>query len=785
MNSPAPNLPCGDPAFVSSPNAEILVVMFHSFSSGRETLADLISAVREALGDNIDIYAPNLPYGRLLDSTGAGATVVNLVGKLDAIWENKSGAKYHTIIFVGHSLGGVLARRVFLAGSLNPPDYSDGFKIRDELWDAISKQRGEEKSLPCEWATRVDRLIMLATWDKGWTISDRTSWFYSIGLNILGLWGRVTELLGWRDNARGRTMLDMRKGSVFVAQTRLLWMAYRRWHNDKLRDRYNASGPVTPLEPPPPGQSQSPLVIQIIGAKDNFVSPQDQVDLDVEAIEWQDSESEKSQKKYILMEMEDTDHGGVVDFSNALGRRSGFLLTKVKEPAEVLKKRRKVFLDALTLDAPRLEILSETPSFYFDRPAQLDPYVKDVVFVMHGIRDDGYWTHRIALHVKKAEENRLKSDRKEALERRPLVSCTPTYGYFPMGAFVMPWIRRQKVEWFMDLYVEMRSRFPLAKMHYVGHSNGTYLAADALERYRAARFGQIYFAGSVVNTNFKWAEHIRERRVQRFHNARGATDWVVALLPKSIDYLSDLGGGGFDGFADAALGDPRITESKKFATGEHSGAIGEGHWRAIGDFIVKGVTPPEPQNLFAEKNRWLALFSSLRIGIPSALLFAAILILSPVSLVYGAERALPAAALIAALLFVTWWVAPTPFLRAIDAIKSFLLLLPLPLIALSVLALLALLICFLDGWGWAWRVGVAYALLFISIAAVRWREKLMPKIQRGHIIAAGAVLVTCALVALLYYQFVLFDGGSITLAGLSGVALGISFAFVRFVLTRF
>ncbi|MBM3562543.1 MAG: hypothetical protein FJX48_05160 [Alphaproteobacteria bacterium] len=680
-----------------------------------------------------------------------------------------------------------MARRIFLAGSLNPPDYSDGYKIRDELWDAISEKRGEEKNLPCEWAPRVDRLIMLATWDKGWTISDRTSWFYSIGLNILGLWGRVTELLGWRDTARGRTMLDMRKGSVFIAQTRLLWMAYRRWHNDKLRDRYNVSGPVTPLDRPPSGQSASPLVIQIIGAKDNFVSPQDQVDLDVEAIEWQDGASESSHKnkKYFLMEMEDTDHGGVVDFSNALGRRSGFLLTKVKEPAEVLEKRRKIFLDALTLDASSLEKLSENPSFYFDRQAQLDPCVKDVVFVMHGIRDDGYWTHRIARHVKNAEGNPSKSDGKEGRERNQLVSCTPTYGYFPMGAFVMPWIRRQKVEWFMDLYVEMRSRFPLAKMHYVGHSNGTYLAADALERYPAARLGRIYFAGSVVNANFKWAKHIQEQKVLRFHNARGATDWVVALLPKSIDYISDLGGGGFDGFADAASGDQRITQSKMFATGEHSGAIGEGHWRAIGDFIVNGATPPEPQNLFTEKNHWLALFSSLRIGIPSALLFAAILILSPVSLVYGAERALPAAALTAALLFMAWWFAATPFLRAIDAIRSFILRLPTPLIALSLIALLGLSICFLDGWGWAIRVGAAYGLLFISIAAVRWREKLMPAISRGRVITIGAALVIGALAVLGYYQFDLLRNGSIAVAGLSGVALGLAVAFVRFVLTRF
>jgi hypothetical protein len=33
---------------------------------------------------------------------------------------------------------------------------------------------------------------------------------------------------------------------------------------------------------------------------------------------------------------------------------------------------------------------------------QVDANVQDVVFVMHGIRDDGYWTYRIAKAIKEA-----------------------------------------------------------------------------------------------------------------------------------------------------------------------------------------------------------------------------------------------------------------------------------------------------------------------------------------------------------------------------------------------
>ena len=145
-----------------------------------------------------------------------------------------------------------------------------------------------------------------------------------------------------------------------------------------------------------------------------------------------------------------------------------------------------------------------------------------------------------------------------------------------------------------------KARYPNATFDYVGHSNGTYLAAGALQEYAAARFGNIYFAGSVVRVDFHWNKFAAAGRVEHFHNARGATDWVIALAPKSVDYVSELGGGGFDGFTPAALDAPGLTQSEKFAWGQHSGAIGEGHWPGIARFIATGIQPPEPENLFKQ-----------------------------------------------------------------------------------------------------------------------------------------------------------------------------------------
>jgi len=121
--------------------------------------------------------------------------------------------------------------------------------------------------------------------------------------------------------------------------------------------------------------------------------------------------------------------------------------------------------------------------------------VTDVVFVIHGIRDKEFWTQKIA--------RRIKIEAVE-LETRIFASRTETYGYFAMLPFMSRIVRQRKVEWLMDRYAEARACYPRAVFHYVGHSNGTYLAAQALRDYPAARFTNIVFAGSVVRRDYDW-----------------------------------------------------------------------------------------------------------------------------------------------------------------------------------------------------------------------------------------------------------------------------------------
>jgi pimeloyl-ACP methyl ester carboxylesterase len=596
-----------NPKFKST-DAQTIAIILHGYRFVRKDLADVFHVVHDAYDakGGVDIYAPTLPYNHWWDWSGCNNIVIKLVEDLDEIWRQH---KYNQVIFIGHSLGGILLRRVFLAGSQNSPDYSDDYLFRDDLPKHIT---GEQH----EWASQVKRIILLASWDKGWSLSAGEAWKYSFGLNFLGFLGRIAELTGLKAKP-GRTMLDMRLGSPFIVQTRLLWMAYRRWHSEPLRNMYNKANPLIHLESPPEETGEPPLVIQIIGTGDDFVSPQNQVDYDVDAAEitaqkYTDT-SDQPIKNYFLIEMPHTDHASIVNLKDLKNSTRKF-----------------AFLSALTGDRSVLSHYSHNPAHFDDTPTKPDPSVKDVVFVMHGIRDDGYWTHRIAKAIKEVAAAQNKPEHIE--------SWTQTYGYFPMGAFLLPWVRKQKVEWFMDKYVSIKAHYPNATMHYVGHSNGTYLAATALKDYAAARFGRVYFAGSVVNPTFDWSSMVDNGRVEKFHNARGATDWVVALLPKSIEYFTDLGGAGFDGFEQTYV-NSAVTESHNYAKGGHGGAIGEGHWPEIANFIVTGkkpfaiVEPIDSSGLFDKKQHyWLKFFADLRIGIPLAFSLAALLVLLGFSL---------------------------------------------------------------------------------------------------------------------------------------------------------
>ena len=164
----------------------------------------------------------------------------------------------------------------------------------------------------------------------------------------------------------------------------------------------------------------------------------------------------------------------------------------------------------------------------------------------------------------------------------------------------------------MDRYTAAKARYPRARFHYVGHSNGTYLLASALKEYPAVRFDQVVFAGSVVHTGYRWSElqpedQPEERwQVQKVLNFVATADWVVAFFPKAFEVLGiqDLGGAGHDGFTEAS-DSVRIVESDRYVQGGHAAGLQEQVWDSIARFVLIGEFQEPTPVLQPEQALWV------------------------------------------------------------------------------------------------------------------------------------------------------------------------------------
>jgi len=554
----------------SDGSAKVLAVVLHGWGGSPDRMKDVIEVTQSAFkSEGVDVYAPKLPYANRLRSVRAEKIITDLLDAIDCIIAEHE--TYERIVLIGFSLGGIFARRLFLIAAGNPP----GFQLESPFEPAHSRT----------WAPQVERLVTISAFNRGWQVTGRTDWYSSFILNLLGLIGHLSPD-DWRP-----TLFDARLGAPFTVQTRLHWLAYRRWHADIRDNKITDSDLKLPVS-----RTKDPILVQLVGRQDSFTSPLDLVDI---AVDGQNPSS--PHRRYFYIEMPNTDHEHAIALVGATGLN-----------------RQKLFTDALTQPPLALSTIASDPSLLADDIPQSDPSVTDVVFIMHGIRDDGFWTHHIAKVV-----------REQAANAPGIRARTPSYGYFAMLPFVLPWIRRQKVEWLMEQYVGTTAQFPSADFSYVGHSNGTYLAARALRDYAAVRFKHVFFAGSVVKRDYNWLNLLLNERIKKLHNVPAAADWVVALLPKSVERWKkiDLGGAGFDGF-DQAGKHPHITQPTLFANGKHSAAITESQWEHIARFIVHGTVPPAlPSTDFVKSRaRWLVPLAKSHLGLPGLVLIFGILI---------------------------------------------------------------------------------------------------------------------------------------------------------------
>ena len=515
-----------DPQLPSREADCALAVLLHAFRKKTLSLHAVAREVRR-LRPDAHVIAPQLPFHMTsrADLGEVSGDVVALIDAQVAHRADKGWRPFDEILLIGHSTGSMVSRKAYIL-ACGETAYAP-FSHRDpSAPDRLAERR--------PWADTVKRIVQLAGMNGGWSVSHHMGLRRSLEYTI----GRLAANLFLTIRGRRLTIDHIRRGAPFLTGLRLEWLAMSR--KAKRTGR-------TPA-----------MVVQLLGTIDDLVSPEDNIDI-------------VTGNQFLYLDVPQSGHVNVVEFDGSPAgqiRRERFELALLGDKATIQRE------SVVPVDATEVSGV---------------PGVTDVVFVIHGIRDTGYWTHKIARRVQ-ARGRQLRRPRVFATE-------TSTYGYFPMLWFLLPSRRREKVAWLTDRYVAARALYPTARFSYVGHSNGTYLLAKALEENPAVRFSHVVFAGSVVRRDYDWTRTVARKQVKKVLNYVATNDLVVACFPGALETFkrTELGAAGHQGFVQAGPATTFLHE-KRFVDGEHGAALAECHWDDIAAFVCTG-TPPTPLSM--------------------------------------------------------------------------------------------------------------------------------------------------------------------------------------------
>jgi pimeloyl-ACP methyl ester carboxylesterase len=562
-------------------------------------------AIRDAYPD-ADIFTPKLPFAGFwgwLCTQDAADVVAKIIGQIDHLVEERAaapGGAYESINFVGHSMGAVFARKLAIV-AFGEQDRADCPTLYAPFEKAFEKYRQ-----PRIWKDRIHRIVLFAGMNRGWTPSSAMDWLTSA-------WWKFGTSIGETVFRGVPIIFDIRQGAVFSVQTRLQWLALMHREQSEQRPKI--------------------IVTQLLGTVDDLVSPDDSVDYAVDIPSNDAGSGNERDRSYFYLELPNSGHKDAIQL-----RRPADLEADMKteqfdtaiKPGQTASdfarvcagQRYVVFRRALCDPPEKLAGYKGTVRREDMTDSLPDPpnwKVTDVVFVIHGIRDMGFWTQKVARAIKQ-EAAAVKAATAKQLEFR---SVTTSYGYFAMAPFVLWWIRKQKAEWLMDQYAEARAHYPRADFSYVGHSNGTYLVARALRDYPAARFKRVALAGSVVRRDYNWHDRVKQGRVVDVLNYVATGDWVVAIFPKGMQPIRilDLGSAGHDGFNQASKHGP--VHQVSYIAGSHGAGHQERHWADIARFIVSGTIPDKDA---ASQNTRIWLLGRVSTGLLALLVVAILMI---------------------------------------------------------------------------------------------------------------------------------------------------------------
>lgn len=418
---------------------------------------------------------------------------VELRSAIDQEWIARG--PYSRVVLAGHSLGGLIVRQAYLLAA--------GI-------DDVTSQRSP-------WVNHVSRIVLLASLNRG--IDDRRR----VDLRTVSWLGRLVPYI------RGFLSWRLFRGSEFITNLRIQWIR----HFDQLGDA-------------------APLVIQVLGTRDELVERDDSVDV----------EQFPNARYLSVPEATHIDLHHIEEVADPEGRYA-------------------LLREAFVSDDP-----SHAEKRTFAGP-------EHIVFVLHGIRANNHtWVREMVAAIN---------------ERWPEVQpIGPRYEFVSALAFALPMKRRRYLRWFQDEYAERLAHNPQARFGFMGHSNGTYLFGESLKAIPGMRFEHAVLVGSVLPTDYDWDERARKGQIGSLRVDGSRHDVPVGWLCSGLRALNmkDIGTGGFEGFTSVT----RAPHHEFFwYPGGHSAPLVSENLPALAEYAVTGQLVP-PTGL-AHESKWFSIVS--------------------------------------------------------------------------------------------------------------------------------------------------------------------------------
>lgn len=229
---------------------------------------------------------------------------------------------------------------------------------------------------------------------------------------------------------------------------------------------------------------------------------------------------------------------------------------------------------------------------------------KRVVITIHGIRTRGEWQKSITSEIANAG----------------FIPDPWDYGRFPLLKFLLPCMRRKKIDWFRDQYFNCREKLRDTHPSVIAHSFGTYLVARAMQKYPEIVFDRIILCGSIIDRDYPWTDIIYQtKQCNSVLHDFGKLD-LPARIAEWV--VTDAGPSGVKGFTQEVAG--KVIQRNHHEFG-HSDYFYELNYKDRWIPFLNGHTPKEIIKSDHHRINW-KFYVTISIAIIFLLLIIAVLV---------------------------------------------------------------------------------------------------------------------------------------------------------------